>query len=72
MAYIIQTDLLTQIQQQELTKIQTGNATVLPSSIGIAMEEMRSYLVPKYNMAAEFTDSRYRTCNMGFTAALPC
>lgn len=57
MAYIIQTDLLTQIQQQELTKIQTGNATVLPSSIGIAMEEMRSYLVPKYNMAAEFTDT---------------
>ena len=57
MSYIIEPDLLIQIQQTELAKIQTGNATVLPSAINVAMEETRSYLVPKFDMSAEFTDT---------------
>lgn len=57
MAYLINSDLLLQIQDSNLQQIISANQTVLDSAMLAAQAEAISYLRQKYEVDSEFTDT---------------
>lgn len=57
MAYLITNDLRKSIQSENLSQVIGGNTDILDAAILTAIEEARSYLVQKYDVDKEFSDT---------------
>jgi phage gp36-like protein len=56
MSYIVQADFKKQIQLENLNQVIGSDQSILDSSILAAQSECTSYLIQKYDLAAEMTD----------------
>jgi hypothetical protein len=58
MSYLIQADYKKSIQTDNLLQVVGSDSSVLPSAELAAQEEVQSYLIQKYDLSQEFTDTK--------------